>query len=166
MMTRYEVRWRWELLTITLFADLKCNRCNFQSSIMETSENVETGDNDVTNIVEVQCEDYLKDDLDKFGAFESQDYLPPHSDSYLKWLKQQSRRRSNWDKWVMMGMIGLVTGLTGFFLHQFIDLIADTKWRIAKHYISQSRSDFAAGWITSLLFRKITETVLQFSLTN
>ena len=123
---------------------------------METSENIEAGDK---NMVEVQCEDLLQEDLTKFGSFESQDYLPPHSDSYLKWLKRQSRRKNNWDKWVMMGLIGLVTGLTGFFLHQFIDLIADTKWRIAKHYISQDKSDYGVGWITSLLFRKITENV-------
>ena len=145
----------WELLTFSLFAHLRCNSCNFQSSIMETSENIETGDTDIRNTADFQCEDDLKEDREKFGSFESQDYLPPHSDSYLKWLKQQSRRKHNWDKWVMMGLIGLVTGLTGFFLHQLIDLIADTKWRIAKHYISQDRSDYATGWITSLLFRKI-----------
>lgn len=39
--------------------------------------------------------------------------------------------RLDWDRWVMMGMIGFVVGIIGFLLHQFIDLIADTKWRIA-----------------------------------
>ena len=89
-----------------------------------------------------------------YAGYESQDYLPPHSDVYLTWLKQQPRR-NNWDKWVMMALIGLLTGVTGFFLHQIIDVIADTKWRIAKKYISQDQSEYAAGWVTSLLYRKV-----------
>lgn len=44
-----------------------------------------------------------------FSEYESQDYLPPHSEVYLEWLKRQPRRR-NWDKWIMMGIIGLLTG--------------------------------------------------------
>ena len=42
-------------------------------------------------------------------SYESQDYLPPHSEVYFRWLEQQPRSRS-WDKWLMMGLIGLSTG--------------------------------------------------------
>ena len=87
-----------------------------------------------------------------FSEYESQDYLPPHSQVYLEWLKRQPRRR-NWDKWVMMGIIGLLTGLTGFFLHQLIDTIVETKWNIASQYISQDRTQYGEGWIFTLLYR-------------
>ena len=43
------------------------------------------------------------------ASYESQDYLPPHSEVYFRWLEQQPRSRS-WDKWLMMGLIGLSTG--------------------------------------------------------
>ena len=56
----------WELLTFSLFAHLRYNLCNFQSSIMETSENIETGDTDIRNTADFQCEDDLKEDLEKF----------------------------------------------------------------------------------------------------
>ena len=87
-----------------------------------------------------------------FSEYESQDYLPPHSEVYLEWLKRQPRRR-NWDKWVMMGLIGFLTGITGFFLHQLIDTIEHTKWNIASQYISQDKAQFGEGWIFTLLYR-------------
>ncbi len=37
-----------------------------------------------------------------------------------------------------MGMIGITIGLTGFFLHQGIHLIADLKWEKAEHYMQVS----------------------------
>ncbi len=40
-----------------------------------------------------------------------------------------------------MGLIGFVVGLIGFFLHQLIDLIADTKWSYARELI-QTKSLF------------------------
>ena len=98
----------------------------------------------------VRCETQSK----RTSNFESQDYLPPHSQVYLKWLAGQAKR-NNWDKWMMMGLIGVTTGVTGFFLHQLIDVIADTKWRIAKYYISQDKTEYAAAWITGLLYRNV-----------
>merc|ERR1719244_1201336 len=60
------------------------------------------------------------------GAYDSQDYLPPHSESYTQWLVSRTETRLDWDRWVMMGLIGFTTGVTGFLLHQFIDLISTT----------------------------------------
>ena len=85
--------------------------------------------------------------------YESQDYLPPHNQIYLAWLKKQPPRIRAWDKWLMFGLIGLATGVTGFFLHQFIDTISNTKWNIAKDYINKDKSEYASAWILSLLYR-------------
>ena len=119
---------------------------NIDENIVEMDK-VENGD---VKELKVKC------DSKPMGTsrFESQDYLPPHSQVYLKWLAEQPKR-NNWDKWMMMGLIGVATGLTGFFLHQLIDVIADTKWRIAKYYISQDKSEYAAAWITGLLYRNV-----------
>ena len=62
----------------------------------------------------------------------------------------------------MMGMIGFATGLTGFFLHQCIDVIADAKWSIAKSFISQNKSQYATAWITGVLYRRVMLQRLNF----
>ena len=92
---------------------------------------------------------------DENGLYESQDYLPPHNQVYLSWLKRQPPRLRAWDKWLMFGLIGLATGVTGFFLHQFIDTISNTKWNIAKDYINKDKSEYANAWILSLLYRLV-----------
>ena len=43
--------------------------------------------------------------------------------------------RLDWDRWVMMGLIGLCVGIIGFLLHQVIDVIADLKWEKANEFI-------------------------------
>ena len=92
---------------------------------------------------------------DDDSLYESQDYLPPHNQVYLAWLKKQPPRQRAWDKWLMFGLIGLATGVTGFFLHQFIDTISNTKWNIAKDYINKDKSEYANAWILSLLYRLV-----------
>jgi len=42
----------------------------------------------------------------------------------------------------MMGMIGFAVGIVGFLLHQFIDLISDTKWSHATAYLQVSANAF------------------------
>ena len=43
--------------------------------------------------------------------------------------------RLDWDRWIMMGLIGFTVGFIGFLLHQLIDVIADFKWERASQYI-------------------------------
>merc|ERR1719495_434678 len=66
----------------------------------------------------------------------------------------------------MMGLIGFITGLTGFFLHQIIDLIADNKWKIAKYFISENKHEFGTAWIAtsaySSLFLLFSTTIVVF----
>ena len=65
------------------------------------------------------------------------DYLPPDSTVYRIWLREQPGR-SDWDRWIVMGIIGVCVGMIGFFLHQLIDLIADTKWNYAQELIQEN----------------------------
>ncbi|KAF8790282.1 Chloride channel protein A like protein [Argiope bruennichi] len=87
------------------------------------------------------------------SEYESLDYLPPHSKVYKQWLHQQPARM-DWDHWVMMGLIGFLVGVLGFFLHQFIELLADLKWEKAREYIEEDNFMHAWLWVIaiSLLF--------------
>lgn len=108
---------------------------------------------------------YTEQEKEILGSYDSQDYLPPHCTAYLSWLGQQPARL-DWDRWVMMGLIGFITGLTGFFLHQIIDVIADTKWKIVKDFISPDKKEYGAAWITasaySSLFLLISAGIVVF----
>ena len=42
--------------------------------------------------------------------------------------------RLDWDRWLMMGLIGIITGLVGILLHQTIYVIGQVKWRKAEGY--------------------------------
>ena len=43
--------------------------------------------------------------------------------------------RLDWDRWIMMGLIGFLTGIIGFLLHQFIGIITQYKWFIARQLV-------------------------------
>jgi len=90
------------------------------------------------------------------NSYDSQDYFPPHSRVYLDWLSSQPTDRE-WDRWIVMGLIGFITGLTGFFLHQLIDLIANTKWNYAKHLLN------SRAWSTAWPGSGSPATVSSFS---
>ena len=86
------------------------------------------------------------------SEFDSLDFLPPDSKVYKTWVKSQPSRW-DWDRWVVMGLIGACVGLLGFLMHQIIDVIAETKWDYANELIVES---FFLGWLWifgfSLLF--------------
>ncbi|XP_063710282.1 chloride channel protein C-like isoform X2 [Symsagittifera roscoffensis] len=77
---------------------------------------------------------YTVQEREILGQFEAVDYLPPHSQAYKKWLSGQPSRL-DWDRWIMMGLIGFLTGLIGFLLHQFIGIITQYKWFIARQLV-------------------------------
>lgn len=54
--------------------------------------------------------------------------------------------RLDWDRWLMMGLIGFSVGILGFLLHQIIDLIAEVKWEQTKEYISAGEFSTALMW--------------------
>ncbi len=73
------------------------------------------------------------------ASYESVDYLPPDSKIYREWIQEQrvSGRKIDWDRWVVMALIGFLVGIVGFFLHQLIALISETKWEYAREYIKK-----------------------------
>ena len=50
----------------------------------------------------------------------------------------------------MMGLIGFFTGITGFLLHQVIDVIADCKWKFTKQFVLDA--DFGLAWLTASIY--------------
>ncbi|KAG9478928.1 hypothetical protein GDO78_012542 [Eleutherodactylus coqui] len=78
---------------------------------------------------------------------ESLDYLPSHSEAYKTWRKLKPHR-SNWDRWVMMALIGLVVGTVGFFMHQILDMCFERKWELVEKYITHG--DFLTTWLIVL----------------
>ncbi|XP_008113070.2 chloride channel protein C [Anolis carolinensis] len=75
---------------------------------------------------------------------ESLDYLPSHSKIYKKWLQGQSYRL-DWDRWLVMGLIGIVVGIMGFLIHQIIDYLIQLKWELVENYIQ--KNNFHMTWI-------------------
>ena len=49
------------------------------------------------------------------ASHDSFDYLPGHSAVYRQWLRRQPARL-DWDRWLMMGLIGTIVGLIGPFV--------------------------------------------------
>ncbi len=83
------------------------------------------------------------------SSYESLDYLPPDSKAYRDWLRdrQAGSRGGELDRWVVMGLIGLAVGLLGFLLHQLIDLVARTKWQLARELARDSNIFLLWCWI-------------------
>ena len=87
---------------------------------------------------------YTEDERQVLNSYQSLEYMPPHSKVYRNWLQQQPARL-DWDKWLMMGIIGVSVGLLGFLLHQIIDLISEVKWEATREYIASG--DFTTAWL-------------------
>lgn len=59
---------------------------------------------------------FTSEERNRLNNVESIDYLAPNSGTYRKWLYKQPHRR-DWDRWMMMGMIGICTGLAAHMLY-------------------------------------------------
>lgn len=87
---------------------------------------------------------YSEEERQVLNSYQSLEYLPPHSKVYRNWLQQQPARL-DWDRWLMMGLIGFSVGILGFLLHQIIDLISEVKWEQTREYIQ--RGEFSTAWL-------------------
>ena len=87
---------------------------------------------------------YTEEERQVLNSYQSLEYMPPHSKVYRNWLQQQPARL-DWDRWLMMGLIGFSVGLLGFLLHQIIDLISELKWEHTIEYIKAG--DFTTAWL-------------------
>ncbi|XP_063781300.1 chloride channel protein C-like [Pseudophryne corroboree] len=88
--------------------------------------------------------DMYQQKKDLSETHESLDYLPSHSDVYKTWL-QEKPHRSDWDRWLMMALIGVVVGTVGFLMHQIIDYLFEMKWELVETYIKHG--DFFTTWL-------------------
>lgn len=88
---------------------------------------------------------YTAEERNTLSSYESLDYLPSHSLTYCAWLKRQPRRL-DWDRWLMMALIGFAVGFLGFLLHQFIDLFSELKWEKAQEFIHDQQGILLA-WV-------------------
>ncbi|XP_061467311.1 chloride channel protein C-like [Rhineura floridana] len=84
---------------------------------------------------------------ERLSVHESLDYLPSHSKVYKKWLQGQTYRM-DWDRWLVMGIIGIVVGTLGFLIHQIIDYLIKLKWELVENYIQ--KGNFHMTWICIL----------------
>ncbi|KAG1669629.1 hypothetical protein FOA52_010789 [Chlamydomonas sp. UWO 241] len=80
----------------------------------------------------------------KLNNVESIDYLAPNSGTFRKWLYRQPHRR-DWDRWVMMGMIGLSMGLVANFLLSIINGVADWKYGTTRWLIGHA--NMGVAWL-------------------
>nr|XP_014432999.2 chloride channel protein C-like [Pelodiscus sinensis] len=88
-----------------------------------------------------------KEERDCQVPHESLDYLPSHSRSYKKWL-QEKTYRTDWDRWLLMGLIGIGVGMLGFLTHQIIDYLIKLKWELVQNYLQSG--NFHMTWICIL----------------
>uniref|UniRef100_A0A8D2IQI6 Chloride channel protein n=1 Tax=Varanus komodoensis TaxID=61221 RepID=A0A8D2IQI6_VARKO len=99
---------------------------------------------DLIESLNPQCNDYRscsqrrtflqEKEKEQLSMHESLDYLPSHSSVYKKWLQGQTYRM-DWDRWLMMGIIGIAVGTLGFLIHQIIDYLIKLKWELVENYI-------------------------------
>ncbi|KAJ6662104.1 hypothetical protein lerEdw1_012569 [Lerista edwardsae] len=78
---------------------------------------------------------------------ESLNYLPSHSKVYKEWLQSQAYRM-DWDRWLLMGLIGIVVGTLGFLIHQIIDYLIELKWELVESHIQ--KGNFHMTWVCIL----------------
>ncbi len=95
---------------------------------------------------------YTDEEKQVMHSYQSLDYMPPHSKVYRNWLQQQPARL-DWDRWLMMGLIGFSVGILGFLLHQIIDLISEVKWEHTKELISEGA--FGDAWLWTFAYSSV-----------
>ncbi|NXA45477.1 CLCB protein, partial [Nothocercus julius] len=53
-----------------------------------------------------------------------------------------------WDRWLLMGLIGIAVGMLGFLTHQIIDCLIKLKWDLVENYLQDG--NFHVTWICVL----------------
>ncbi|CAL8466168.1 g5704 [Coccomyxa elongata] len=92
---------------------------------------------------------YTREERARLADVESIDYLPPNSEVYRRWLTGQPHRRQ-WDRWFMMGSIGVTVGLIGYFLFFFIELLSDAKYRTVRFLVGHT--NIGVAWLFNMAY--------------
>ena len=86
---------------------------------------------------------FEREELGRLAELRSIGYLPGNSAVYKRWLSRQPYMRQ-WDRWLMMGLIGLSTGFVGYAMYTLIDFLAAVKYDTLRHLVSHS---VFLGWL-------------------
>ena len=96
---------------------------------------------------------YTRDERAKLKQFQSIDYLAPSSRVYRQWLAAQPWGRY-WDRWLMMALIGMAVGVTGFSLHFSVNLLAGIKYHATRWvqvaWVAAGESWWGCQWMLML----------------
>ncbi|ELU08671.1 hypothetical protein CAPTEDRAFT_215079 [Capitella teleta] len=105
---------------------------------------------------------YTQKEREILSNHDSFDYLPGHSVVYKEWLRRQPARL-DWDRWIMMGLIGVSIGVVYFLLHQPIHLMSHFKWHKAEHLLHDGLLK-TWGWVLgfSVFFASISSASVAF----
>ena len=93
-------------------------------------------------------------ELKKMSTFESMNYLPQNSNVYRKWLSNQDasiiHNDNHWDKWILMGLLGVATGVTGYFLKSLTELVTSAKFELVQEALDQGEVGVVFVWIAGI----------------
>lgn len=91
-------------------------------------------------------------ELKTMSTYESMNYLPQNSVVYRKWLQQQDAKigDNHWDKWFVMGLIGFMTGLTGYFLKSMTELITEKKFEFVQEALDENLLGNVFSWVAGI----------------
>lgn len=85
----------------------------------------------------------------KLNAYESIEYFAPNSSVYRKWLARQPHGRA-WDRWLMMGSIGMTTGLVGYCLYLLIGALSEFKFGVTRWLLLHT--NLGVAWLFNTAF--------------
>jgi len=70
---------------------------------------------------------YSPEEQKKFAQYQSISYLPLHTKIYREWLRN-NWNHSVWEHWIMMGIIGISTGLLGALIKNIVQYFVKLKF--------------------------------------
>ncbi|KAK9806419.1 hypothetical protein WJX73_004486 [Symbiochloris irregularis] len=92
---------------------------------------------------------YTREERQRLNNHESIDYLPPNSAVFRSWLARQPHKRQ-WDRWFMMGSIGVSVGLIGYLLFLCINILAEGKYYVVRWLLQHTNAGVA--WLFDMAY--------------
>ncbi|KAK9840815.1 hypothetical protein WJX81_006821 [Elliptochloris bilobata] len=97
---------------------------------------------------------YTREERLRLADIDGIDYLPPNSAVFRRWLAKQPHRRL-WDRWFMMGSIGVTVALIGWALFFAIERLATAKYHAVRWLLSRQSLGVAklfVAWLFNLAY--------------
>ena len=83
---------------------------------------------------------YSMQDEFVMASYDAVTNMPANNATYRNWLRSLPDISFDFDVWFMFSIIGLLTGILGFLLHQIVEVILDFKWHTVDHLIIREYS--------------------------